>query len=114
MKGPSILMLTLFALLAVLASTQDFSITCYDQSSTYSGVATGSRVSDRPTLNTTINNGTLNASFRTAAIKSCTNNQTGSSLIGQLLGHQIALANYDEINGDTPSESDLMWLPGVG
>jgi hypothetical protein len=48
-------------------------------------VASGTRVSDRITLNQTILNGTVTANHRAAAIKTCTNNQTGS-LFGTLLG----------------------------
>lgn len=30
------------------------------------------------------------------------------------MGTQIALADYATIAGDTPTESELTWLPGVG
>lgn len=63
------------------------SITCYDESNSYSGVASGTRVSDKTAMNVTILNGTLTPAFRAAAIKSCTNNKTGDSTFGALLGH---------------------------
>ena len=31
-----------------------------------------------------------------------------------MLGHQIALVNYNNVTGDTPLEEDLVWMPGVG
>ena len=63
------------------------SITCYDESTSYSGVASGTRVTDKTAMNVTILNGTLTPAFRAAAIKSCTNNKTGDSMFGALLGH---------------------------
>lgn len=71
-------------------------------------------VSDRPFLNESISNGTINHYYRTGAIKSCTNGQTTSSSFGQLLGHQIGLADYNTILGEFPTEDELVWLPGVG
>ena len=85
-----IILFTLFS----LAIADIYSINCYDQSATYSGVNNNTRMGDFPTLNQTINNGTLSSDFRIAAIKSCLNNQTNNTTIGKLLGHQIALANY--------------------
>ena len=78
-----IIFFTLFS----LAIADIYSINCYDQSVTYSGVINNTREGDFPTLNQTINNNTLSSDFRIAAIKSCENNQTNSTTIGKLLGH---------------------------
>jgi hypothetical protein len=43
------------------------------------------------------------------------NNVTGDSNYGALLGHQIAIANFDGLTiGTKPLTSNLIWLPGVG
>jgi hypothetical protein len=30
------------------------------------------------------------------------------------MGHIVALANYNLINGTTPNQTELIWLNGVG
>jgi len=92
-----------------------FSISCFDLSTELSGIVTSTRVSDRPSLNASILNGTVNSSFTNAAIKTCLNNVTGDLNYGALLGHQIAIANFDGLTiGTKPLISNLIWLPGVG
>ena len=63
---------------------------------------------DRTSLNATIT--TLGPKYRSSAVKSCYNPARGG---GQLLGHQIAISNFDNING-TLKNSDLIWLKGIG
>ena len=79
--------LILIALLNAFVKSDTYSANCYDNNTTLSGVQTGTRVSDRPTLNETILNGTVSSSFTTAAVRSCVNNVTGSANFGALLGH---------------------------
>ncbi len=33
---------------------------------------------------------------------------------GRLLGFQVAVVDYSQIAGSIPTESELIWLPGVG
>ena len=45
------------------------------------------------------------------AIKTCL---YGGNAKGTLLGHQIALTNYEKNLAETPSTNELVWLPGTG
>ena len=45
-------------------------------------------------MNLSISNGNLTSAYRAAAVKTCTNNETGSSMFGGILGHQVGMANY--------------------
>mgnify|MGYP001038953455 CR=1 FL=1 len=56
----------------------------------------------------------LSPYYRAAVIKSCYSNKTGDPSNLELMGHIVALANYNTINGTTPNQSELTWLNGVG
>ena len=117
MKLPSLIVLVAaILLLSAKAANEDlYSINCYQQSQQSAGVETeGSYQSDWAALNAHIADKTVTNTFQAAAVKTCTNNQTGSSDFGKLMGHQIALADYSNISGDTPTDEELVWLPGIG
>ena len=50
----------------------------------------------------------FNDHFRVAGVNTCLETTTQ-----KLLGHQIAIADYSKIE-ESPSETDLIWLPGIG
>lgn len=88
-----------------------YDTSCYSQSTKLAGNRDGNKVTDLTAIDNEIQN--LAPQYRSAAIKTCYLSDKGNPNNGDLLGHQIAIANYDTITGQL-SNKDLFWLPGLG
>ena len=97
----------IIALLSLFVRAAEYNLSCYTDNDQVIGSDIGSQVDDLTTIQNAIS--ILNADYRSAAIKTCT--QTSS---GDLLGHQIAIVDYTQLAQAMPQPSEVLWLPGIG
>ena len=80
----------LIALFTLFAQSIAYNVSCYTDYTQVIGSDIGGKVDDMTSISSVITS--LNADYRSAAIKSC----KGTSA-GNLMGHQIAIADYTKL-----------------
>jgi hypothetical protein len=105
------LLTPLIAAILLSEAHADFTMACYSNSANTYGNTLGTSATDRKTLSTRFSE--LTETSRSAAIKTCVGNSNGSRN-NELLGVQVAVTDYSANAADIPTESELIWLDGLG
>lgn len=93
------------------ATKAAFTTSCYTNSSTVFGYQLGTSTTDLTTIERQF--AKLTDKTRSAAVNQCVELSTASTN-GRLLGLQVGVVDYSQIVDSIPTESELIWLPGIG